>query len=239
MTEVGISLGWRCETATEAVRLKLRQIKKQQYNTCPFDLCVTHYDGIIKCLKDDFKHFCDPKYLILRDEPKMIKHFGNSQTENQKWIYNTYYDFAFNHESPGHANLYINEEWPNGKNHFCENNFKKFIERYDNRINNFRNYIKSGNKINFIIHKYNYIPIELKEELKIIYPTLQFTLYNFINYSTSFKTMLLGNTTDDVKNFDIDYLKYLNVTNDKMYDCYHNTIIKPEIYTDIKILYFK
>ena len=61
--------------------------------------------------------FLDDKYLVLKDEPfEMKRILGDNQTQNQKWIYNTYYDFAFNHESPGHGRLWESEKWPGGIN---------------------------------------------------------------------------------------------------------------------------
>ena len=117
MESVGISLGWRCEATYLGIAFGIRNTKINGYNTCPFDIGVTNYIGVCKCIEDDFKYFLDLKYLELRQEPKMKIHLGDNQTEDQYWIYNTYYNFAFNHESPGHGNLYINENWPNGVNH--------------------------------------------------------------------------------------------------------------------------
>jgi len=59
---------------------------------------VTNYNGIINCLIDDFKDFVNEDYL------ELIK-----VNENEYSIYNTKYNFAFNHESRGHADLYKSE----------------------------------------------------------------------------------------------------------------------------------
>ena len=109
MDKIGISLGWRCEATQIAVRHNIRHTKNEGYKTCPFDIGVTNYIGICKCIEDDFKYFCDLKYLKLIKEPPMKKILGDNQTDNQLWIYNTYYNFAFNHESPGHGDLYLSE----------------------------------------------------------------------------------------------------------------------------------
>ena len=48
-------------------------------------------------------------------------------------IYNKKYKFWFNHESPGHANLYITEGWDHGTNHFVINNYEYLKKRYLNQ----------------------------------------------------------------------------------------------------------
>ncbi len=139
----GISLGWRCEAAQAGVSLGLRKTKEYGYKICPFDLMVSNYIGMCKCINDDFKYFCDPNYLELRPALNLIKYLGPNQNDDELWLYNTYYNFVFNHESPFHGNLFLIEKW-NGPYHFVDNNYKKFIERYENRINNFRNYLKNS-----------------------------------------------------------------------------------------------
>ena len=200
MDEVGISLGWRCEAAEIGVQYNLRQIKKDGYKTCPFDLGVTNYIGVCKCIEDDFKYFLDPNYLELRLEPKLKKILGDNQTEDQYWIYNSYYNFAFNHESPGHANLYLHENWKDGINHFVNNNFEKFIERYNNRINNFRYYLSLENiHINFILLRYNALPYKLINIIKEKYPLLNFTIHNIINYSCGSINLPIKKTEEGIK----------------------------------------
>ena len=158
--KVGISLGWRCGAAEIGVKMNERDTKVDGYKTCPFDIGVTNYIGICNCLEDDFKYYLDDKYLILRKEPPMKAILGDNQTDDQMWIYNSYYNFAFNHESPGHAKLYESEKWEGGINHFVNNNFEKFKERYQKRIDNFRYYIKNASHINFLILRYNDYPLK-------------------------------------------------------------------------------
>ena len=127
--EVGISLGWRCEAAQIALNNGIRTSRVDGYKTCPFDLMVSNYQGVIECIKDDFKYFLDPKYLSLVRAPQVNSHLYEYQNDDEFWIYNTYYNFGFNHESPGHSNLYIDENWEFGINHFVDNDFERFIER--------------------------------------------------------------------------------------------------------------
>jgi hypothetical protein len=166
MNSVGISLGNVCYSAEWAVQNKFRKRKEDGYNTCPFDLMVSNYKGIVKCIKEDFKNFCDTKHLLLKNNI----------------ILNTYYNFGFNHESPYHADLYIHENWPEGANHFINNNYLHFIERYNNRIQSFRNYLNDSKNIIIFIICFNNEPypdddlLELENALLEKYPKLKFEL---------------------------------------------------------------
>lgn len=164
---ISISLGAVCQSAIYGVEHNLRPLKSEGYNTCPFDMMMTPYDGLIDCLENDFEGFTSSDNLILFD------------VGTEYYIKNTKYGFYFNHESPGHANLYLTENWPGGKNHFVDNDFQKFKERYDKRINNFRNYLNSGLKIYFILdvpgnreHSYEKLHTVLKNK----YPSLVYEL---------------------------------------------------------------
>ena len=45
---------------------------------------------------------------------------------------NTKYNFLFNHESPGHANLFQTQNWEGGKFHYIDNDFTNFKNRFYN-----------------------------------------------------------------------------------------------------------
>ncbi len=167
----GISLGWNCNSATQGVNNGLRRKKADGYMTCPFDKIISNYKGIIQCIKDDFISFLDTDYL----EVKNIVPYSGGASEN--FIYNKKYKFVFNHESPGHANLYITENWEKGINHFVMNNFEEFINRYRARIQNFKNLINSDKHINFLITRPKTKKedlYELTDVLKNKYPNLSF-----------------------------------------------------------------
>lgn len=195
MNEVAISLGWRCETAQIGVNSGIRGVRSYGYKTCPFDLLNTNYIGVCKCIEDDFKYFTDPNYLKLVESTFCTEHFSMYPTKKEFQIVNTYYGFVFNHESPGHGNLYIDEGWEGGINHFVDDNFKKFIERYDNRIENFRNYLKYD-KVNFLLMRYNSIPTELCKIISDKYPNLNFEIFSYYNYSKY--TYDMTNDKDDI-----------------------------------------
>jgi hypothetical protein len=172
---IAISLGWDCAPASHAVDIKLRKTKAEGYKTCPFDLMITNYNGIVECLRDDFKYLYDPEYIKLATVKRTCNYLDLKK--NDEIIINTKYNFIFNHESPNHGNLYLHENWPNGTYHFCINNFQYFIERYKRRARHFKKYLKSGNKIIFILSKINN-NLETCDELKNVinekYPNLDF-----------------------------------------------------------------
>ena len=171
MTEhIGISLGWNCHSSVWGVDYNIRARKENGYQTCPFDIMVTNYVGICECINDDFKHLCDEKYL------EMIK-----VSDAESTIYNNKYNFVFNHESPGHANLYLTENWEHGTDHYIINNYENLKKRYANRVNNFVKYLSDPNNIiTFIITTWNKSEADmhiLKDILKEKYPNLK---YKFI-----------------------------------------------------------
>lgn len=90
-------------SAAYANKIGLCESKGEGYLTCPFDLMVSNYIRLCECIKDDFRYFCDLNYLTLRECPKMKALLGDNQNDDELWIYNTYYNFAFNHESPDHG----------------------------------------------------------------------------------------------------------------------------------------
>ena len=213
MKTTGISLGWNCSAAQDGLRLGLRDVKSNGYKTSAFDMMVSNYIGMCKCIEDDFKYFCDPEYLELRDAPDMTMHFPN-QKGGEQWIYNTYYNFVFNHESPYHGNLYLNERW-DGPFHFVDNNFKNFIERYDTRIDAFRKYIQSGDFINFVLWRYNAIPYELESIIKKKHPNLEFRINSIVDFGPHTMNSLSHKNVDGGKGQEIDYLKYMKVSSNE------------------------
>lgn len=167
--DIGISLGWNCHSAMWGVANDVRGKKGDGYNTCPFDIMVTNYVGVCECIKDDFKYMCHEDCL------EMIP-----VNENETTIYNKKYNFVFNHESPGHADLYIHEGWPNGKDHFVINNFENLKKRYEERIRNFIEYMSSStNFVTFIITSWKKKEEDmylLKDILKQKYPDLKYKI---------------------------------------------------------------
>jgi hypothetical protein len=166
---IGISLGWNCYSASHGVRTGLRSTKADGYTTCPFDEAISNYEGVVRCIRDDFKHFMHLKLIeVPEDSPYMA---------NETLIYNPHYKFIFNHESPGHANLWKTQEWVGGKAHYIKDDYMLFKERYTRRIRNFRDYLNSGKHIDFIITKEHADFHELESLLKDKYPNLMYTIH--------------------------------------------------------------
>ena len=175
MTEA-ISLGWNCHSAGSGVEMGIRTTKLNGYKTCPFDEMITNYKGIINCILDDFTYLCDPNYIELIQIPKQSK-WLNTNGNGDIMIFNKKYNFIFNHEAPGHANLFITQNWEKGINHYVLNNYEELINRYNRRIQNIKDLLSSGKNIIFILTR----PItqendiyELANAIKLKYSNLIF-----------------------------------------------------------------
>lgn len=186
MTATAISLGWNCYSASMGVSLGYRKTKASGYKTCPFDEMNTNYNGLVLCLQEGFRHFCDPSYLRLQEFPSTDTYYPN-----ETLIVNTRYGFIFNHESPGHANLFQTQAWPGGINHYVDNNYEKFIERYQRRISNFYNYIRSDDVITFLITYPDNEMLELRRVLDTLclYNLVRFDIQDVIKYSDHLELM--------------------------------------------------
>jgi hypothetical protein len=140
-----ISLGYNC-----ASRIYIKNYymsKNNGYLTCPFDLCLTTFESIVKCIETDFKYFFDDLKLI---PWKCADGRSIDDLENKNAITN-YYNIICNHEGSSHSHLFNI-----GKNDdlfYIRNEYEEFKKRYTNRINNFRNYLTNYENITFIYNK--------------------------------------------------------------------------------------
>lgn len=144
-----VLIGPTCSTrqiAGNFLNLKLK--KADGYLTGPFDLMNSNYEGILRCLEDDFRYFTDPYYLKLVEVP--VTYDALFLTKGDRVIFNTRYNFFFVHESPTNFS-FAELKYSGGINHFVDNNFELFRERYDRRIRNFYRYLSGGSRVNFII----------------------------------------------------------------------------------------
>lgn len=168
---VGISLGWNCYSAVQGVGRGYRPSKAQGYKTCPFDEMLTNYEGIVDCINDGL----DP--LIQLDHLRIVRISADaSHCANDDLIQNSKYKFFFNHESPGHANLYVSQNWSGGKDHYVANDYEKFRERYGRRIQNFKNYCTSGDHVNFLITRFDAPMPELHDAISHQWPNLSYSI---------------------------------------------------------------
>ena len=193
INNIGISLGWNCHSANYGVKEGIRNKKENGYLTCPFDMMVSNYQGIVDCFNDDFKYFCDDNFLELKE------------FHGENMIYHKRYNFLFNHESPGHANFYITQNWDEGINHFVNNNYYNLKKRYLRRIRNLKSYLESPNNyITFILTSWNKKEDDiedLKSAIKKHYPKLSYKII-IINdpYGKEYylKHMIDMNYTDEI-----------------------------------------
>jgi hypothetical protein len=166
---VVISLGWNCDPATQSKNLGIRSSREQGYRTCPFDLMISNFPGVCECLETDFAEFCDPDMLE-------IMPCGN--------IRHTKYRFIFNHESRTNYEALRHEMW-SSPDHFTKNNFYNFMERYQARIDNFREYIQNKNVI-FVIQRCGGDAKEIPDIITRKYPNLRFKCVCITNPQTHF-----------------------------------------------------
>jgi hypothetical protein len=140
-----ISLGCYCYPRVY-MKEKLNLTYKNNYKSCPFDLCVTPYTSLYDCLKTDFKYFFDDLHLAVGCNAP-----GNRTLcgEGGKDIKN-YYGMIFNHEGSTHSHLF--NEGKNDDEFYIRNDFYEFKKRYKRRINNFLEYIDKHDNIIFV-HK--------------------------------------------------------------------------------------
>ena len=163
-----ISLGFNCDPAQTVVFKGLRKKKNEGYKTCPFDLMLTFYPAICELIKNDFEDFYNPEFLTIKEK------------SDERKIINIKYPCIFNHESPDHYNILGSGEGWTSEFHFTENNYQRFVERYKNRVDNFRNYINeaisSKTEIIFVISRCNRIPVELDEIIQEKYKDLKYKI---------------------------------------------------------------
>ncbi len=130
---VYISLGFNCDPRV-FIKNRLGLSKASGYRSCPFDLCITPFEALCRCLEDNFQHFFEG----LRTIPWGSK---NAITNS--------YGMIFNHEGSAHAHLF--QVGKDDDLYYTRNDFEKFKERYTARINNFQRYVRESKQITFII----------------------------------------------------------------------------------------
>jgi hypothetical protein len=169
---IGISLGWNYHSAGYGVQVGLRERKGVGYKTCPFDEMITNLKGVEECLADDFKYFMDEKYLQVLQAPFSI----GGIVEGEYLVYNTKYNFIFNHESPGHANLYVSQGWTGGIDHYIKDDFLLLKERYNRRVDSFRKYTQQGDEVTFVVTRFNKDVSSLQASIQRTHPALDFKI---------------------------------------------------------------
>lgn len=144
ITNIFISLGYNCDPRI-FLKEKLEMSKNNGYLSCPFDLCITpSFQTLVNILQSDFCVFFDDIQCIdwgNADGDRSHAGPGNMAISNNCGM-------IFNHEGGGHSHLF--EVGKNNDYYFTENNFARFKERYNKRIENFRNYCRNANSVTFV-----------------------------------------------------------------------------------------
>ena len=161
---IGLSLGYKCTSTIYAHTKGHRPLKKDGYKTCVFDLMLSNTTGVIQCIKDDFKDFCNLEYLTFQLVDK-----------REMQIYNKKYRFLFNHESAPGRDEDKTIKW-SSNTMYSDNNFEKFIERYNRRIQNFRDYLNSGQFVVFYLDTPFRDVSPLEQTISTAYPNLKFRI---------------------------------------------------------------
>ncbi|MBY0110247.1 MAG: papain-like cysteine peptidase [Candidatus Babeliaceae bacterium] len=189
-----ISLGENCAPAA-ALRTLFNRYYGLRDKAFPFDWIVTSFEGLYKCIQEDFENFLNEKYLI--------KHPIHPQTGG---VINIYYDFQFNHDFPTTHNINPPEEDPSFAGE-VRDDFKQLIqpvkEKYFRRIQRFYEACKGQTPVVFIRRRATKGQAEkLYALLQKKFPDIEFTLVIVDSYEEIKNDWGLSN----IKNFYIpDY----------------------------------
>ena len=200
--EVAISLGYNCQPAMRSKDYKFRQSKKEGYKTCPFDVMLSNYEGLVRCLQEDFRYLTDSQYLRVIDVPVN----DTLHVPHDKVIINTRYNFLFYHDSPVQY-IFDDYQWENGLEHFVVNDFAALKERYKKRVSNFVDYMGGG---------YEVLLVMLAPTLgyKTGFPRLNKVLHE--KYPNSRYRFAKFNHLDDNEQFQVHHVQWMGVNTSSM-----------------------
>lgn len=162
-----INLGENC--SARAV-LEGVQIKQESY---PFDSCIIPFQGLIKCLEEDFQDYTNPDYFTpYIDKQSPVNKYG----------------IVLSHSFP----LTVIGKKENGDDLLIlDPNWREVLptvqEKYKRRITRFRDACRSNKKVCF----FRYLDIspngakQLSQLIKTIYPNLEFVLVCVENTTSS------------------------------------------------------
>ena len=138
-----VSLGYNCDPRIHMAH-NLNITRDAGYRSCPFDLCITPFQGLCECIETDFAYFFHE--LMLTPGPNADG--DRSQCGNGGLNIINRYGMIFNHESPTHSHMFCG-----GKNDdlfYIRNNFEEFKKRYQQRIDNYQRYLRTCRRITFL-----------------------------------------------------------------------------------------
>ena len=161
MSNIYISIGYNCDPRMY-IKWEHNLRKSNGYLSCPFDLCVTPFDSMRKCIETNFEYFLDELRTIPGENAK-----GNRELcgKGQLNITNKY-GIIFNHEGSTHSHLFATGK--NDDEFYIRDDFKEFRLRYSKRVENYLNYIKNYNEITFVYKPAPEAPNMEKELLEFL-----------------------------------------------------------------------
>jgi hypothetical protein len=139
-----ISMGGNC-WPRKLLKRQFGLSKKNNYKSCPFDLCITPFTSLCSILENNFNNFFDGLEIVNTD----YNAEGDRTTAGPGFkVIKNKAGMIFNHESPSHSHLF--REGKNDDFFYTKNNFKQLKIRYMKRITNFKNILKKNKNIIFV-----------------------------------------------------------------------------------------
>lgn len=135
-----ISLGYFCGPSSELEKIGLRDA------SYPFDWLISDMEGIMDCIKNDFKGFLKEDTLY-------------QYKSNKGYYKNTEYNFHFYHDFSNKNKL--KDQLPS-----VEEKYSRRIERFKENTKCttlFVRYVENQNEMNFILNNYNDVISQLRE----------------------------------------------------------------------------
>ena len=161
-----VPMGCNCFPRVSAVALGLKPRKNQGELSYPFDLGIWPIPMVRFLIENDFEGMTDPANLFVRPDP-----FGQPILCDKRFP-----SCSYNHEMPPATDI-----------DFVGDNYARFVERYNRRIQNFRTTLAAKKRVllymtatNLLPPPYNPFAYEdfhaIVQTLKTRYPNTQFRL---------------------------------------------------------------
>ena len=168
-----ISLGYFCEVAGELEKYGLRNA------SFPFDWMISDFEGVISCIKNEFKDFLNPTYL---------SQSCNDRTRYKNTKYNFYFFHDFDKYQPLHKQL------------------RKVTEKYKRRSERFLKSIKSETL--FVRYISDEIKNENEKSIELLWieENLDYIQSVIKSFNQNNEIMFIGNdgiTSDKIQVFNI------------------------------------
>jgi hypothetical protein len=146
-----ISLGYNCDPRTD-LKNQYETSRSNGYLTHPFDLCISPPSAVEDLLEHNFETFF--KGLRVCTWGNALGNRSNAGPGGTAITNDA--GIIFNHEGGAHSHLFA--EGRNDDEFYIRNNFYKFRQRYEKRIENFKNTLRNYNKIYFLHKKSSEYP---------------------------------------------------------------------------------